>query len=585
MKRTESLYRTAVLLLLLMLAAACTRDDTFDDAAPGNGTDPAAVLTITVTDGAYAPEASAANAVTDHGAPATRAVENGFATGFTKGDKIGLYVADAKVYGPGNLNDLRITASNLCLTYDGTRWTLPADTELEYDPAKGRDILYFAYYPYQANMDGNEPDGTSSEGWFAATAPEFFHALITRWKPLRDQSTYAAYTASDLMVARGKVATRTDGTPGFVLSFTMEHQMQLNVVRLPYIKSTYTEEISGGRQTKSCDLYTGARVPDFWMENHHTARLITNPSDGTKKITGCYYYDSRSVERKFDIEIPRKDDLRGKYKTYTIDGAEESKSKRGAPQEGDFYMKDGTVLPQEAFGGGNLPADVKQDCIGVVFWVGEKDGKHWTQTGGKKGDHLLMDEHPACTHGMVVALTDAASDVAWATNPEDKTLWDWADAFNGFTDNEKSLWEMILASDANYGYVYNALFGLYTAHNKGTDFPAYEAVKTYAGIHSTPEGCSGWLFPGRHEQATMWFGAPDSYPDNSSEYYAKNMVMFKKINPQVKKAGGIELKGRYWSSSDYSNEKTWTTTSDPTDSSYGLQSQTEGSKVRAVLAF
>ena len=55
MKRTESLYRTAVLLLLLMLAAACTRDDTFDDAAPGNGTDPAAVLTITVTDGAYAP--------------------------------------------------------------------------------------------------------------------------------------------------------------------------------------------------------------------------------------------------------------------------------------------------------------------------------------------------------------------------------------------------------------------------------------------------------------------------------------------------------------------------------------------------
>ena len=116
MKRTESLYRTAVLLLLLMLAAACTRDDTFDDAAPGNATDPAAPLTIIVTDGAYAPEASAANAATDNGAPVTRAVENGFATGFTKGDKIGLYVADAKVYGPGNLNDLRITASNLCLT-------------------------------------------------------------------------------------------------------------------------------------------------------------------------------------------------------------------------------------------------------------------------------------------------------------------------------------------------------------------------------------------------------------------------------------------------------------------------------------
>ena len=110
MKRTESLYRTAVLLLLLMLAAAYTRDD---DAAPGNATDLAAPLTITVTDGAYAPEASATNAATDNGAPVTRAVENGFATGFTKGDQIGLYVVDAEVYAPGNLNDLRITASNL----------------------------------------------------------------------------------------------------------------------------------------------------------------------------------------------------------------------------------------------------------------------------------------------------------------------------------------------------------------------------------------------------------------------------------------------------------------------------------------
>ena len=42
MKRTEQLYRTAVLLTLLMLAAACTPDDAFDNAAPGNGTDPGA---------------------------------------------------------------------------------------------------------------------------------------------------------------------------------------------------------------------------------------------------------------------------------------------------------------------------------------------------------------------------------------------------------------------------------------------------------------------------------------------------------------------------------------------------------------
>lgn len=587
MKRTEQLYRTAVLLTLLMLAAACTPDDAFDNAAPGNGTDPAAVLTITVTDGAYAaapvtdtPEASAANAATNDGAPVTRAVENGFATGFTKGDKIGLYVVDAEVYGPGNLNDLRITASNLCLTYDGTRWTLPADTELEYDPTEGRDILYFAYYPYQANMSGNEPDGNNPDGLPTDTAPEFFHDLIGSWKPQDDQSTYAAYTASDLMVARGEVAIRTDGTPGSTLSFTMEHQMQLNIVCLPHTTSTYTEEISWDQQTKSYYLYTGvAHVPNFWMENPHTARYITNPSGDVKKITGCSYYNSRSAKREFEIEIPNKKELRGKYKTYTIDGATETKSDRGAPQEGDFYMKDGTVLPQGAFSDKEMPADVKNDCLGVVFWVGEKDETHWTQTGDWEGDHLLMNEHPACTHGMVVALADASSGVAWATNPLDgKTLWEWADTFDGFTDNEKSLWKMIRESNSHYGYGYNALFGLYTAHNDGATFPAYGAVKTYASSHPTPEGCSGWFFPGMFELTTIWFDAPD-------EILGKPVV-FNKINLQIKKAGGIELTGRYWSSNDWRAPEAWTTTSAPEYGSYyGYKPQTEAHYVRAVLAF
>lgn len=573
MKRTESLYRTAV--LLLMLAAACTRDDTFDDAAPGNGTGPAAPLTITVTDGAYAPEASAANAATDNGAPVTRAVENGYATGFTKGDQIGLYVAKATLNNsgyPGKFDTM--LHENLCLTYDGTRWTLPDGIELQYDPTEGRDILYFAYYPYQADMNGNKPDGNNPMGVPTDIAPEFFHALITRWKPQRDQSTYAAYTASDLMVARGKVATRTDGTPGSTLSFNMEHQMQLNIVRLPYIKSTYTEAIGGNQQTKSYYLYTGvAHLPNFWMENPHTARYITNPSGDVKKITGCSYYDSRSVERKFDIEIPRKDDLRGKYKTYTIDGAEESKSKRGVPQEGDFYMKDGTVLPQGTFGN-SLPDRAKQDCIGVVFWVGEKDEKHWTQTGYREGDCLLMHDHPTCTHGMVVALEDAGSGVAWATKPlEGESLWMWAKDFSGFTDNEKSLSKMIHKSNFEYGYGYNALFGLYTAHNAEATFPAYNAVKTYASSHPTPEGCSGWFFPSRFELATIWFDAPDEFPgkpDISNE-----------INLQIEKAGGTKLIGRYWSSLD-GWQNAWAIGGGTT---YAYTSQTEKHNVRAVLVF
>lgn len=576
MKRTESLYRTAVLLLLLMLAAACTRDDTFDDAAPGNATGPAAPLTITVTDGAYAPETSAANAATDHCAPVTRAVENGYATGFTKGDQIGLYVAKATLNNSGSPDRFnQMLHENLCLTYDGTTWTLPAGTELKYNPSDGHDILYFAYYPYQADMTGKKPDGNNTNGSIATEAPEFFHDLIVNWKPQNDQSTYAAYTASDLMVARGEVATRTDGILGSLLSFKMEHQMLLNIVRLPYIKSTYTEEISGNQQTKSYYLYTGVvHVPNFWMENHHTARYITNPLGDAKKITGCYYYDSGSVEHKFDIEIPRKDDLRGKYKTYTIDGATETKSDRGAPREGDFYMKDGTVLPQEHYKNSNMPQNVKDDCLGVVFWVGEKDGMHWTQTGNWKGDRPLMHDHPACTHGMVVALEDAASSVAWATKPlEEESLWMWAKDFSGFTDNENSLSKMIHKSSFEYGYGYNALFGLYTAHNAEATFPAYNAVKTYASSHPTPEGCSGWFFPSRFELATIWFDAPDKFPGKPD--------ILNKMNLQIEKVGGTKLEGRYWSSLD-NRKKVWTiAVGDP----YEYTSQTKKHNVRAVLVF
>ena len=578
MKRTESLYRTAVLLLLLMLAAACTRDDTFDDAAPGNATDPAAPLTITVTDGAYAPEASAANAATDNGAPVTRAVENGYATGFTKGDQIGLYVATARPddsVNPGVFD--KMLHENLRLTYDGTRWTLPDGIELKYDPAEGR--LYFAYYPYQVDMNGNKPDGTSSEGWLAATAPEFFHDLIGRWKPRNDQSTYADYAASDLMVARGEVATRTDGTPGSTLSFNMEHQMQLNIVRLPYIKSTYTEAIGGNQQTKSYDLYTGvAHLPNFWMENPHTARYITNPSDGTKKITGCYYYDSRPVERKFDIEIPRQDDLRGKYKTYTIDGGAETTTERPLA-EGDFYMKDGTVLLQEHYKNSDMPQNVKDDCLGVVFWVGEKinsngDSYHWTDK--TVGDHLLMYEHPACTHGLVVALTDAAdTKIQWSSTSQDFTH-EWLSGYPA-TGHEKEK-ELMRWTNSGYGYKMTRLLQWYRDAG-GQCTEALDAVEQYAkaDANATPDGCSGWYFPGTYEVRVMAIGTLNLNED---------LGMATTLNAAFTKAGGRKfINDYYWESTETASIKTNANCTRFSDKSRPTSPKKDAHYVRAVLAF
>lgn len=576
MKRTEQLYRTAVLLTLLMLAAACTPDDAFDNAAPGNGTDPAAVLTITVTDGAYAaapitdtPEASAANAATDNGAPVTRAVENGFATGFTKGDAIGIYVVKK------TKEAREVILENGKFTYDGQTWKAEQSQALPSIPHDD-EYLYFAYYPYQEDKDMSSNYKVTIK---KDDVKDFFRNLIINWDVKDDQSTYAKYTANDLMVARGVVAPLPDGSPaspsGSTLTFTMEHQKVLVVIRLPHTICTYTETIDGKDMSKSYNLYTGGYVEKWWQENHYTARRIMSLNSIWNTVMTSYYYDSEFNKHEFTANVISTEHVPGgKYKIYTIDGGAETTTERPLA-EGDFYMKDGTVLPQEAIGGGNLHADVKKDCIGVVFWVGEKDGKHWTQTGYKEGDRLLMHDHPTCTHGMVVALTDATSGVAWATKPLDgKTLWDWAYAFNGFTDNEKSLWKMIRESNSQYGYGYNACFGLYTVHNEGAGFPAFEAVKTYAGSHSTPEGCSGWFFPNMYELATIWFDAPDKFPGKPN--------VLDKINPQIQKAGGTGLKGWYWSSSDYSGKNAWTIYS---GSDYENKSQTESCNVRAVLAF
>ena len=119
-------------------------------------------------------------------------------------------------------------------------------------------------------------------------------------------------------------------------------------------------------------------------------------------------------------------------------------------------------------------------------------------------------------------------------------------------------------------------FRLYTAHNKGTGFPAYEASEDLCRYSFHAGGCSEVVFPSMFD-----------WRDGSTHLINSwKPVVFNKINLQIKKAGGIELKGRYWSCYDYSSDRAWTITTDPEyNSYYGPESQTEAHYVRAVLTF
>lgn len=578
-------HHTAALLMLpvvlMVLVGACTADDGFvpwPGEAPATSAPP---LTITVTDGAYAP-APTANDEDDATAPATRAVERGFATEFTAGDQIGLYEVTEQEQGNGS-SLYRLSANyNLCLTYTGTAWALPEGAELTPErQADGSRTHYYAYYPWQKDMDGKTvgPPGLATERpsgkpW---TPREFFDPLILNWGPAKNQSTYAAYTASDLMVSLGTVAKRTDGADGSELRFVMEHQMALAVVRVPSTEYTYTETVSGETTTKDYRLYTGMSVSGCWQENSHTARRLVNPRGGNAIMHPGSYYTAGFEKRRFIVTpsgISR--GIPGTYCLYTIDGGKAEVKERPL-EEGDFYMRDGSILPQEAAAGGTLPNDVQADCLGVVFWVGENEEEHWTQTARFDGDHLLMRHHPECTRGMAVALRDASQGAAWATGEgAGEDLYDWADGFDSFTPAEQADWKEIKVSDSGYGYRGSRLMKLYGAYHSTTTFPAYDEIDTYAAAHPAPDGSSGWFFPCRRELAMMCYGMAANFAE-------KPPARRDLLDNLFRKAGGEAFDGIYWSSRD-GETKAWTI--DFAGSTrYEDNPKSNTYRVRAVIAF
>lgn len=538
MKQHHSIFPPAASLAcaLILMLAACTSDAL--DELPPAGTDPdARPLTITVSDGGM------------YATGQTRAQERGYSTVFTEGDCIGLYV----------VKDGTLEVKNLCLTLQGGKWTLPAGaSQLFYSPDKS----YHAYYPYRNDSDMN---GKVSPG-----DKDFFKLLVEAWSVKDNQSTYAQYTASDLMTARGVYNNHT-------LSFAMEHRMSLLILQVPATKYNYTEKIDGREISKSYYRYTAVISENsYWQENPCTARLLVNTKETAGSVQGSYKYYYNGAKETFIFYYSQLNLQPGKYTVHTLDDSKVTEKFRPL-KAGDYYMQDGSILPGDE-DVKPFRDELRKSCLGVVFWVGENKGIHWTPTGDKAGDHLLMHDHPECVHGMVVAMHDASQRAVWATEQgATKSTYAWADSFNEFTTGEQADWEEIQKSDTGFGYCRSRLMALYGSRHSDTTFPARNAIATYAGEHPAPAGSSGWFLPGIYELATLCFGMPTGFVD-----CYKDLKMLKEINPQIDKAAGDELTGEYWSSYESSTVVWFVNLASPY---YDTKPKTDTYKVRAVLAF
>ena len=428
---------------LLLLLVSCTQEE-FPAVQ-----DKAQRLTISVTDGGYTSAVENMKTRVE-----TRAVENGYTTEFTEGDACGFYMVRG---GKPVYSNVKLTAEKDAAT-GGIMWKTDGTTL-----AAGMDgESYYLYYPYQADMAGKT--ATPAEG-AVMTDAEFFKPLIDGWQPGDDQSTHAAYTASDLMTAGGS----TTGTGNTIhLSFAMKHRMALAVIEMP--KTVYK--------------FIDANVPDYTVGAEATFTGTAKPlrmADGTYRylvhssmptIEGCY----DGGNREFTITTSASHPVVGEYKRYKVDGAAETiknvtYAESGIARIGDFYCTKnngttGYLIPKEADETTVQAAKV----VGIVFQTDK------SRIGAKEKEKLGGEGN---VHGLVMAVKNIATRQAWGLFGMDEGLTTCRTKADNYNDI------------SGYGNCEH----IRTNRGNFDSYPAFKAAYDYNTTCPVPATTTGWYLP------------------------------------------------------------------------------------------
>ncbi len=470
--KIQNIYHLLQAALLMLLATSCTQEE-FPAAQ-----DKAQQLTISVTDGGYA---SAEDKT-------TRAVENGYTTEFTEGDACGLFVVR------GSYQDKKMIYSNVKLTAERDAatgslvWKPEAGTTL----AGGlQDEVYYLYYPYRSDLDNTVISNLLKH---AIENPQesFFKPIMNNWPVKTDQSSYADYTASDLMTA-SCTPTLDNGT--LRLNFVMAHELSLAVIEMP--KTVYK--------------FTNARVPDYTIPSEATFASAAKPlrmTDGTYRyllpaslptIEGSY----DGGNRVFTI-TPSDDPISGKYKRYKIDGAATT-VKNYTVQRGDYLLADGNLLPRETA----VTEEQKANIAAIVYWTpADTDPAGRKTPANLTDDKIMAKDHPNCTHGLAVSVKNVSTGMAWQE-------YDW---FHGsvqkfqksdeFNPTDKTDYASIVQSgeERNYirGYQYTKMILAYNYYCMGIKklnlmVKPVNTLANFSDSNPAPKTSTGWFIPSAKE--------------------------------------------------------------------------------------
>ena len=326
----------------------------------------------------------------------------------------------------------------------------------------------------------------------ATDAAAFFAPLLSDWQPAADQSSYADYTASDLMTATG-TAVNADGK--ISLSFAMTHRMALAVIEMPKTHYTFVDNVFPDYEAETPVQFISEAKPLSMDGGTH--RYLVNPSQSAPTITGSYDDGPKEFNIKPSV-------AQGSYKTYKVDGGETIKKIHNL-QIGDYILADGSLVGKD-----NLTEDRKASAIAVVFHVGQhvNDGSDYSATGiGRK----------QC-HGYAVALKDATSNYCkWGVYGTELGCCP-TDAAGNKQNNYNN-------PDIDWcGYAWTQKI-ITVAGGKGNlnasdqaGYPAtYYAVVAYETGCKAPTNSSGWFLPSIGQ---MW----NIYQNRSSLFNGKAVV-------------------------------------------------------------
>jgi len=445
--KIQNIYHLLQAALLLLLAASCTQEE-FPAAQ-----DKARQLTISVTDGGY--NTSAVDG------KITRAVENGYTTEFTEGDACGLFMIR------GLYSDKKMIYSNVKLTAERDAatgslvWKPEAGTTLEGGLS---DEEYYLYYPYKADLDDTVIRNLLE---YAITNPQlpFFYPLVNRWPVEVDQSSYADYTASDLMTAS---CTPTLENGKLRLDFVMAHELPLVVIEMP--KTVYR--------------FTDANVPDYTVGAEAT---FTGTAKPLRMADGIYRYLVHSSmptiegsydegNREFTITTSASHPVVGEYKRYKVDGAAETiknvtYAESGIARIGDFYCTKnngttGYLIPKEADETTVQAAKV----VGIVFQTDK------SRIGAKEKEKLGGEGN---VHGLVMAVKNIATRQAWGLFGMDEGLTTCRTKADNYNDI------------SGYGNCEH----IRTNRGNFDSYPAFKAAYDYNTTCPVPATTTGWYLP------------------------------------------------------------------------------------------